>query len=180
MPTRCHLIQFLKTGTQPTETILAICSSLKIIQGFFNDRINLDDILLHITLRNFKQTSFGLLHQIIHIHGFIKSLLSNFGRKRNKLPCQIFLCNDACVIFDMRCRCYFFGQFSYIYRASNRIQLTPSFQFFNHSEHVNGFLLNGQVLNSSKNHLMRRIIKTLGLKYITNDKISIFFEHQRA
>ncbi len=178
MPTGSEFIQLFKSGRQAAHPILPVGGSLDILHGFPDNRINLNDILFYIPLRNLKQPAFRLLHQIVHIDCFIESLMRNFGRKRNQLAGQIFLGNDARMIFDVRGRSDLLRQLSHIHGAAGRLQLPSSFQFFHNRQDIYGFLLHGQALDGSKNQLVNGIIKTFGFQNIADHGIRVLFQHQ--
>ncbi len=75
LPPGGELVQLLETGRKTAHTILAVRRQLYILHRLLDHRIDLDHILLHVALRDFEESPFGLLHQVVHIYRFVESLL---------------------------------------------------------------------------------------------------------
>ena len=83
LPPRSDLIQRIETGTRTAQTFFLVCRFLQHIHRILDNRIDLGHVFLYVPLRNLKQFTFGLLHQVFHVDRLIKRLSLYHGRKRD-------------------------------------------------------------------------------------------------
>ena len=83
------------------QTVLVGCCLLDDIHRILDNRVYLRIVLLHVTLSQFEQRTFRLLHQVIYIHRLIERLGLDVAGERYQLTCQRLLGDDTRMILDI-------------------------------------------------------------------------------
>ena len=145
------------------------------VVGIIDHRINLDIILLHVQLREFKKLTLSLLHQFIDILCRIESFLLYATRVANQIACRRFLRDDASMIFNMR-RNHPLRQLCQVNRATRFFKVIGLPQLLADGEQVEWLLFNVQSANGLKNQFVARIVEGFRLKNLTDLRIGVFFQ----
>ncbi len=167
----------MEARLQTAQTRGSVGSRLNLLYGLTDHRVDLRHILLHIALRNLKQTSLGLLHEIVNVVALVESLSLNFRGKRDQLPGKIFLRHDTCMIVHMRTRGHTRCQ---LRRASHLIESAVEAQLLSYRQHVDRLLRRAESLDSLIYLFIGRLIEAVGLQNVTNHGVGIFLKHQSA
>ena len=122
LPTGSNLIQRIESGTCTAQTFLLVCRLLQQLHRVLDNRVDLGNVFLYITLGDFKQFPFGFLHQVFHIDRLVERLSLDHGGKGDQLSRQVFLCYNTGMVFDMRATGHFTGQLRDIERAAYQIE----------------------------------------------------------
>ena len=150
------------------------------VVGIIDHRINLDIVLLHVQLREFKKLTLSLLHQFINILCRIESLLLYATRVANQIACRRFLRDDASMIFNMRRRNHPLRQLCQVNRATRFFKVIGLSQLLADGEQVEWLLFNIQSANGLKNQSVARIVEGFRLKNLTDLRIGVLFQQQGA
>ena len=154
------------------------CCILYSLCSQFQNGVYMRIITTHIFLCQFEQFRFRLLHQLIHIHRFVKSASAHSAGKSNQLSCQMFLCQNLRMIFNMGRRCHLGAQFNDICWSSDILQFILTFQLVCHRHNIHRTLIHAQGLNGMIYFLMTRLIKRFWCQAFTHHRESILIYHQ--
>ncbi len=94
----------MKTRFNTAQTVFSFGGQVQDIQGLVDDGIDLNNIFFKILLGELEQFGLGLLHQLIHIHGFVIGISLNLGSIAYQSPGQVLLGDNTGMIFQMRGR----------------------------------------------------------------------------
>ena len=137
-------------------------------------------ILSHILLRDLEQPTLGVLHQFGYIGSLVKSLTLDLAGKRNELTSQEFLRQDIGVILDMGRRSHARTQLDNTCTSPDIFQRSFAFQFLRNRENIHWALIHIEMANCSENFLIPRLIESFGTNDFTDNRESIFVDHQRT
>ena len=178
LPARCHFVEVGKSRLQAAQSVFPVRCDFEYAQSLVDDGVDLREIFLDIPLGNLKQLAFGLLHQVVHVDGGVVGIAQYFSGKAYQFPGQVLLHDDAGVKFDVGGRRYPAGQLGDDIFAPHLFEASVAAQLFAHGEHVDRLLLHGQVDNRLVDELVFVFVEAFGFQYVTDDGVSIFFEHQ--
>ena len=91
LPPRSHLIHTRISRRNTRKTALVAGSTLKDIDRLMHNRSHLRIVLFHIALRDGKQVTLCLLHQLIDIYALVESLRLDVASIMDELASQILL-----------------------------------------------------------------------------------------
>ena len=91
----------MEARRQTRQTVVAIRSLLDFLQRILNHRVNLDDVLLDVVLRELEQLTFGTLHQGVDVGRLVERGRLEFACIVDQLACQRLLGDDFRMILDV-------------------------------------------------------------------------------
>ena len=148
------------------------------VVSLLDDGINLLEVLSHVRLRNLKELSLSLLHEVVDIDGLVEGIGLNHRRKLNELTGEELLLEDAGMIFDMRRARHLARQFDDISRTADFLESALLLEFLGYGHDVDRLLSEVQSLHSLENLLIARLIERLGADNLRDNGERVLVDHQ--
>ena len=180
LPARRDFVEVVKTCLQAAEAVGAVRRLLDFGNGLANYGVDLHHVALKCVFRNFEKLALGLLHKVVNVDGFVESQRANLRAVGDELARQIFLRNDACVVFHIGGRRHTRGEFGDAHGPAGLFKVALLAQLLGDGEHVDGPLLYAQRLYGLIYHLVGVFVEALGLQDVAHHRVGVLLEHERT
>ena len=168
----------METRRQTRKTVFAIRSLLDFFQRILNHRVNLDDVLLDVVLRELEQLTFGTLHQGVDVGRLVERCRLELACIVDQLACQRLLGDDFRMILDVGRRAHLARQSGDVIGTAHLFDHTIALQTVGHRQHVDRFLVECQFLDGSKDQLVLVVVERFGLQQVGDYRVGVLFEHK--
>lgn len=177
LPSAGYVVQLVVSGGHARQSVLVGGRFLYHLDSVLYHRVYLRIVFLHVALRELKQRTLGLLHQVVDVGGVVEGLGLYDAGKRYELSGKVFLGDDASVILDVGRRGHARAQLGHIYRATHLVEVAVLGQLFGDGEHVDRALGHAQVAHGGIHLLVARLIEAFGVEHLADHCVGVFVNH---
>ena len=145
-----------------------------------HNRSHLRIVLFHIALRDGKQVTLCLLHQLIDIYALVESLRLDVASIMDELASQILLRQDTGVRLDMGSGSHLHGDFHQILSATHVLNLSHLGEFIIERQDIDRSLVHVHLTNRLIYLLMTRFVEGFRFQNLRDNGERIRIDHQRT
>ena len=149
-------------------------------QRLVQHRVNLRYLAFALRARDFEESPFSFLQEVVDIVGLVERLSLNGRGKSDEAASQIFLRHNASVKLHICRRENPRGEVGDVHGPSHLLQRAQTSQLLGNSNHVNWLLRQSQLGDGLIDFLMRRFVETVGHQKVADLHVGVLLEHHSA